>query len=68
MMVLIGSLATVAGLFINARIPRLTMTVGYDPRFSDGAFGVWVACPPDKERSVAATLERNGAVEVRSER
>ncbi|MBC7790142.1 MAG: DUF3341 domain-containing protein [Anaerolineae bacterium] len=68
MMVLIGSLATVAGLFINARVPRLTMTVGYDPRFSDGAFGVWVACPPDKERAVAATLERNGAVEVRSER
>src|SRR5919109_1895927 len=33
-MVLIGSLATVFGLFAASRVPRLTMTVGYDPRFS----------------------------------
>ncbi|HUQ18875.1 MAG TPA: DUF3341 domain-containing protein, partial [Gemmatimonadaceae bacterium] len=33
-MVLFGALSTVVGLFINSRIPRLTMTVGYDGRFS----------------------------------
>ena len=34
LMVLVGGLSTVAGLFIHSRVPRLTMTVGYDPRFS----------------------------------
>lgn len=67
-MVLIGSLATVAGLFINSRVPRITMTVGYDPRFSDGAFGVWVECPPDKQGAVEALLREHGATEVRGER
>ncbi|MFN2398914.1 MAG: DUF3341 domain-containing protein [Gemmatimonadaceae bacterium] len=67
-MVLIGSLATVAGLFANARIPRVTMTVGYDGRFSDGDFGVWVECPPDQQPAARETLEKFGAVEVRGER
>ncbi len=67
-MVLFGALSTVAGLFINARIPRLTMTVGYDPRFSDDSFGIWVECPPDKLRRVEDLLRQHGAVEVRGER
>jgi Protein of unknown function (DUF3341) len=67
-MVLFGSLSTVAGLFINARIPRITMTVGYDPRFSDGDYGVWVECPPEKQAAVRALLTRSGATEVRGER
>jgi len=58
----------VAGLFINSRIPRLTMTVGYDPRFSDGSFGIWVECPPEKQRAVEELLRNHGAVEVRGER
>lgn len=60
-MVLIGSLATVAGLFITAHIPRITMTVGYDPRFSDDAFGVWVECQPRNQAAVTDTLRRYGA-------
>ena len=68
LMVLIGSLATVLGLFINSRFPRITMTVGYDPRFSDDQFGVWVECPPDRQRDVSGTLERHGAAEVRGDR
>src|SRR5437660_11706833 len=47
-MVLIGSLSTVFALFALSRVPRLTMTVGYDPRFSGGHFGVWVATSPDR--------------------
>jgi hypothetical protein len=67
-MVLFGALATVAGLFISSRIPRLTMTVGYDPRFSDGDFGIWVACPPEKQEAVEELLRKHGAVEVRGAR
>ena len=67
-MVLVGALSTVFGMFYVSRIPRLTMTVGYDPRFSHGDYGVWVACAPDKIASAEDLLRRNGAVEVRGER
>jgi hypothetical protein len=68
MMVLVGALATVFGMFAVARVPKVMMTVGYDPRFTDGAYGIWVDCPPDREAKVTAVLEENGAVEVRRER
>ena len=67
-MVLVGSLATVVGLFVNSRIPRITTTVGYDGRFSAGDFGVWVECPPEKQGAVRQILQRHGATEVRGER
>ncbi len=67
-MVLFGALSTVVGLFINSRLPRLTMTVGYDARFSGGDYGVWVACPPDRNADAESLLRRHGAVEVRHER
>ncbi|MBV9880257.1 MAG: DUF3341 domain-containing protein [Gemmatirosa sp.] len=66
--VLVGALSTVFGMFYVSRIPRLTLTVGYDPRFSHGDFGVWVECPPDKLRSAEEVMRRHGAVEVRGER
>jgi hypothetical protein len=68
MFVMIGALSTVAGLFIHARIPRLTMTVGYDPRFSRGDYGVWIECAPDRQSAAEALLRKHGAVEVRGER
>jgi hypothetical protein len=67
-MVLVGGLSTVLGLFITARIPRLTMMVGYDPRFSHGDYGIWVECPPDKARTAEDLLREHGATEVRLER
>ncbi len=48
LMVLIGALSTVFGMFAVSRIPRLTMTVGYDGRFSHGDFGIWVPAGPDR--------------------
>ena len=68
MMVLVGGLSTVAGLFIHAGIPRLTMTVGYDPRFSHGDYGVWVECAPGQLKDAEAILRQHGAVAVRGER
>ncbi len=67
-MVLLGGLSTVAGLFITSRIPRVTHTVGYDERFSHGDFGIWVECPPEKQRRVAELMRAHGAAEVRGER
>jgi hypothetical protein len=67
-MVLFGALSTVVGLFINSRVPKLRMTVGYDPRFSSGDYGVWVACPPEYVAAAQSLLTEHGAVEVRNER
>lgn len=67
-MVLFGSLSTVFGMFALSRIPRLTMTVGYDPRFSHGDYGVWVVAGPDRAREAADVLRTHGAIEVRNER
>jgi hypothetical protein len=66
-MVLVGSLSTVFALFALARVPRLTMTVGYDPRFSGGNYGLWVATTPDRAKTVADILRKHGAAEVRHE-
>jgi hypothetical protein len=67
-MVLVGALSTVFGMFYLSRIPRLTLTVGYDPRFSHGSFGIWVECPPDKLKAAEESLRQAGAVEVRGDR
>lgn len=67
-MVLVGSLATVFGLFANSRVPRLTMTVGYDARFSHGDYGVWVATTADRAAEASDVLRRHGATEVRDAR
>jgi hypothetical protein len=66
--VLIGSLSTVFGMFAVSRMPRLTMTVGYDGRFSHGDFGIWVPAHPDRSGQAADVLRKHGAVEVRNER
>jgi len=66
-MVLVGSLSTVFALFALARVPRLTMTVGYDPRFSGGHFGIWVDTTPERSKEAADLLRQHGAVEVRHE-
>ena len=65
-MVLVGCLATVFGMFYVNRIPRLTMTVGYDPRFSHGDYGVFVAT--DDLGRAESILRQHGAAEVRGER
>lgn len=67
-MVLVGGLATVFAMFALAHIPRLTMTVGYDPRFSSGHFGVWVVTDPDRADAAANLLKKFGAEDVRRER
>jgi hypothetical protein len=67
-MVLVGALSTVAGMFINSRIPRLSTTSGYDPRFSGGHFGIFIACDDAKAGQAESLLREHGAVEVRREK
>jgi ActD protein len=67
-MVLIGGLSTVFGLFGLVGIPRLVTTVGYDERFSQGNYGIFAEGTQDQMRSIEDTMRRNGAVEVRGAR
>jgi hypothetical protein len=67
-MVLVGGLATVYAMFGLSGLPRLTTTVGYDPRFSGGDYGVWVQTTADRADEAMDVLRQHGAREVRSER
>ncbi|HSQ28861.1 MAG TPA: DUF3341 domain-containing protein [Gemmatimonadaceae bacterium] len=67
-MVLVGGLMTVYAMFGLSHIPRLTTTVGYDPRFSGAHFGVWVVTDPERTNDAMAILQKFGAEEVRRER
>ena len=67
-MVLVGALATVWGMFINSRVPKITKTVGFDPRFTHGDYGIFVEAPPERLREAEQLLREHGAAEVRGER
>jgi hypothetical protein len=54
-------------MFVNSRIPKITMTVGADPRFTGGHYGIYVEAPPDRLREAEEVLKRHGAEEVRGE-
>lgn len=63
--VLLGALSTVAGLFLNARIPRIGLWEGlYHPSFSAGHFGVYAHVPRDRFEAVQAILTESGSEEV----
>lgn len=62
--ILIGALATVAGMFLNARLPKLRKAAGYDPRFSADKFGIVVMGGPAQVAAAAAILRAAGAAEV----
>jgi hypothetical protein len=66
-MVLVGALSTVFGMFYASRLPKLTMSVGYDTRFSAGRYGVFVECAPENAGDAEAVMRHAGAVEVRGE-
>lgn len=66
--VLFGALATVLGLFLNILRARPTVDYAYDPSFSAGRFGLFVASAGGREDEVGRILAESGAVEVREER
>jgi len=63
--ILFGALATVIGLFINARIPKLKPLVIYDPEFSSGRFGLKVDPPAGREAEAKRILQEQEPAELR---
>jgi ActD protein len=63
--ILLGGLATALAILILGRMPKLTPSPTYDPRFTVDRFGVAVACPPETVDQVRSVLTVAGAEEVR---
>lgn len=63
--ILFGALSTIAGLFINARLPRRGPALVYDRSFSVDRFGVYIVPPAGREDEVRRVLADSGALEVR---
>lgn len=66
MTILFGGVATLIGLVTLGRLPKLTPSPWFDPRFTNDRFGVAVHCPLDRSGSVREILQRAGAEEVRA--
>ena len=63
--ILFGALSTIAGLFINARLPQRTASPIYDRSFSADHFGIYVVPPANRGGEVRSLLQDSGAVEIR---
>ena len=63
--ILFGALATILGMLINIRLPRFRLEPGYDPRFTEDRFNLWVTCKADEAQHVQDLLRLAGAEEVR---
>ena len=63
--ILFGGIATLLGMALLARLPRLRPSPTFDPRFTNDRFGVAVQCGPGRGSSVRQILSAAGAEEVR---
>ncbi len=63
--ILFGGLATLIGMVVLGRLPRLTPSPTFDPRFTNDRFGVAVHCAPGRGGSVREILRGAGAEDVR---
>ena len=66
LMVLFAGFATVIGMVVLGRLPRLRPSASYDARFTNDRFGVAVHCAPERAASVHELLRTSGAEEVKS--
>ncbi len=63
--ILFGALATVIGMLINARLPRIQVGRGYDPRLTGNRFGLQVICAEGDIEKIRGRLLATGAEEVK---
>jgi molybdopterin-containing oxidoreductase family membrane subunit len=63
--ILFGALFTVAGMLINARLPRIQVGRGYDPRLTGNRFGLQILCREDRVEEIKQKLLDSGAEEVK---
>jgi hypothetical protein len=62
--ILFGALFTILGMLISARLPRIQVGRGYDPRLTGNRFGLQVIAPGDRLDEIKDALYGLGAEEV----
>lgn len=65
--VLIGGLTNLLAMLFFSGLPDMNVSEGYDPRFTEDRFGIWVPCGRADAEAIAGTLRAHGAEEVRVE-
>jgi hypothetical protein len=66
--ILFGGIATLLGLLVHARLPRLGDEIAFDPRFTEDHFGIFVRCDAAGLTAAQEALQALGAKEVRVEK
>src|SRR5215475_10484669 len=64
--ILFGGVATLIGMVLLGRLPRLRPSATFDARFTNDRFGVAVHCSAERRASVRQILTTAGAEEVRA--
>jgi len=64
--ILFGGVATVIGMVLLGRLPRIKASPTFDPRFTNDRFGVAVHCASGRGGSVRQILSAAGAEEVKA--
>jgi molybdopterin-containing oxidoreductase family membrane subunit len=63
--ILFAVFATLLGIAVHTRLPRLRLPEDYDPRFSRDHYGVVIYCGEEDKARIREMLFQSGAVEVR---
>ncbi len=63
--ILFGALFTVTGMLLNARLPRIQVGRGYDPRLTGNRFGLQVICNQQEVEAIRQKMLDYGAEEVK---
>ena len=63
--ILFGALFTVGGMLLNARLPRIQVGRGYDPRLTGNRFGLQVICGQVEVETLKQKMLDHGAEEVK---
>jgi hypothetical protein len=63
-LILFGVFFSFAGMLLHSRLPRRSLPVYYDPRFSDNRFGLLIACGSQDREKLAGLLQEAGAEEI----
>jgi molybdopterin-containing oxidoreductase family membrane subunit len=63
--ILLCGLATLLSVLVLGKLPKISPSATYDPRFTLDRFGVAVSCPPDRADAAGSLLTAAGAEEVR---
>ena len=65
LLILFGSIATVIGFLINARLPQLRLAAAYDERLSGDHYGIQLFDSIERLKEWEKKMKKSGAVEIR---